>query len=60
METSRVPAHSFDTTSARADLYTLSGKDLETVAEPLPVRAIQFCLFVRALVGPEAFEQIMQ
>ena len=49
-----------DIQSARADLYTLSDEDLETVAEPLPVRAIQFCLFVQALVGQEAMEEIMQ
>jgi|SRR5664279_405856 len=49
-----------DTQSARADLYTLSEKDLEIVAEPLAVRAIQFCLFVQALVGQEAMEKIMQ
>jgi hypothetical protein len=49
-----------DTHSARADVCTLSGKDLEIVAEPLAVRAIQFCLFVRALVGQEAMEKIMQ
>lgn len=49
-----------DTQSARADLHTLSEKDLETVAEPLAVRAIQFCLFVQALVGQEAMEKIMQ
>jgi hypothetical protein len=50
----------FDSQSARADLYTLSERDLETVAEPLAVRAIQFCLFVQALVGQEAMEKIMQ
>ena len=50
----------FDSQSARADLYTLSERDLETVAEPLAVRAIQFCLFVQALVGQEAMEKIME
>jgi hypothetical protein len=49
-----------DTQSARADLYTLSEQDLETVAEPLAVRAIQFCLFVQALVGQETMDKIMQ
>src|SRR5664279_1724664 len=32
----------FDSQSARADLYTLSEKDLEIVVEPLAIRAIQF------------------
>ena len=50
----------FDSQSARADLYTLSESDLETVAEPLAIRAIQFCLFVQALVGQGAMEKIMQ
>lgn len=50
----------FDSQSARADLYTLSERDLKTVTEPLAVRAIQFCLFVRALLGQEAMDQIMQ
>jgi hypothetical protein len=49
-----------DTQSARADLHTLSERDIEAVAEPLAVRAIQFCLFVRALVGQDAMNQIMQ
>lgn len=49
-----------DTQSARADLHTLSEKDLETVAEPLAVRAIQFCLFVQALLGQDGMEKIMQ
>jgi hypothetical protein len=49
-----------DTQSASADVYTLSEKDTETVTELLPVRAIQFCLFVRALLGQEAMNQIMQ
>jgi hypothetical protein len=50
----------FDSQSARADLRTLSDRDLETVAEPLAIRAIQFCLFVQALVGQDGMEQIMQ
>jgi predicted ArsR family transcriptional regulator len=49
-----------DTQSAHTDVYTLSEKDIETVTELLPVRAIQFCLFVRALVGQDAMNQIMQ
>src|ERR1035438_9790574 len=50
----------FDSQSARADLHTLSDRDLEIVAEPLAIRAIQFCLFVQALLGQNGMEQIMQ
>ena len=50
----------FDSQSARADLHTLSDRDLETVAEPLAIRAIQFCLFVQALVGQVTMDKIMQ
>ena len=49
-----------DTESALADLHTLSEEDLKKVVEPLSLRAIQFCLFVNALIGEEAAERIMQ
>jgi len=49
-----------DTENAIADLHTLSEEDLKKVVEPLTLRAIQFCLFVNALVGEEATERIMQ
>jgi hypothetical protein len=49
-----------DTESAIADLHTLSEEDLKKVVEPLTLRAIQFCLFVNALIGEDATERIMQ
>ena len=49
-----------DTESAIADLHTLPEEDLKRVVEPLSLRAIQFCLFVNALVGEDTTERIMQ
>ena len=49
-----------DTESAIADVRTLSEEDLKKVVEPLALRAIQFCLFVNALIGEEATERVMQ
>ena len=49
-----------DTENAIADLHTLSEEELRKVVEPLSLRAIQFCLFVNALIGEDATERIMQ
>lgn len=49
-----------DTENAMADLHTLSEDDLKKVLEPLSLRAIQFCLFVNALIGEDATERIME
>ena len=49
-----------DTENAIADLHTLSEDDLKKVLEPLSLRAIQFCLFVNALIGEDATGRIMQ
>jgi hypothetical protein len=49
-----------DTENAIADVRTLSEEDLKKVVGPLSLRAIQFCLFVNALIGEEATERIMQ
>ena len=49
-----------DTESAIADLHTLSEADLKKVVEPLSLRAIQFCMFVNALIGEDATERIVQ
>ena len=38
----------------------ISEEDFKKVVEPLSLRAIQFCLFVNALVGEDATERIMQ
>jgi hypothetical protein len=49
-----------ETENAIADVHTLSEEDLKRVVEPLSLRAIQFSLFVNALLGEEATERIMQ
>ena len=49
-----------ETESAIADFRTLSEEDRVRVAEPLTLRATQFCLFVSALLGEDATERIMQ
>jgi hypothetical protein len=54
------PFCDLDTENAIADLHTLSEEDLKKVVEPLTLRAIQFCLFVNALIGEEATERIIQ
>ena len=49
-----------ETESAIADFRTLSEEDRVKVAEPLTLRATQFCLFINALIGEDATERIMQ
>ena len=49
-----------ETENAIADFRTLSAEDRVKVAEPLTLRATQFCLFVNALIGEDAMERIMQ
>lgn len=48
-----------DTESVAADVETLSEQELKTVAEPLALRAMQFSLFIKALVGESAAREIM-
>ena len=48
-----------DTESVAADVATLSEQELKNVAEPLALRAMQFSLFVKALVGETAAREIM-
>ena len=48
-----------DTESVAADVETLSEQELKTVAEPLALRAMQFSLFIKALVGETAAREIM-
>ena len=49
-----------ETESAIADFRTLSEEDRVKVAEPLTLRATQFCLFVNALLVEDATERTMQ
>jgi hypothetical protein len=48
-----------DTESVAADVATFSEQDLKSVAEPLALRALQFSLFVKALVVDRAAREIM-
>ena len=48
-----------DTESVSADVGTLSEQELKTVTEPLALRAMQFSLFTKALVGETAAREIM-
>ena len=48
-----------ETENVLADLETLSEDDLKLVSEPLAIRAMQFSLFAKALLGQEAAEQVM-
>jgi len=48
-----------ETENVAADIATLSEQDLKSVAEPLALRAMQFSLFVKALVGDTQGREIM-
>ena len=48
-----------ETENVAADIATLSEHDLKSVAEPLALRAMQFALFVKALVGDTQGREIM-
>ena len=49
----------FDSAYVPVDRETLSAEDLGKVIELLRSRPIQFCLFLKALVGPEEMERMM-
>jgi hypothetical protein len=49
----------FDGISASADRDTLSAQDLVEVRDLLRLRPIQFCLFLKALVGAQEMKRIM-
>jgi hypothetical protein len=48
-----------ETTNVKADRETLSPEDLDRVMELLRLRPIQFCLFLKALLGVEEMQRIM-
>jgi hypothetical protein len=48
-----------DTESVAADVATLSEQDLASVSESLALRAMQFSLFLKALVGETAAREMM-
>ncbi len=49
----------FDDVNVETDRATISQDDLEKVLNLLKFRPAQFCLFLKALVGPEQMERIM-
>jgi hypothetical protein len=49
----------FDTANVKADKETLTPGDLAKVAELLRLRPIQFCLFLKALVGADEMQRTM-
>jgi hypothetical protein len=49
----------FHSGSVAIDRETLSAEDRKKVAESLNVRPVQFCLFLKALLGTEEMQRIM-
>lgn len=49
----------FDSGSVAIDRETLSPEDRKRVAESLKVRPVQFCLFLKALLGAEEMQRLM-
>ena len=49
----------FDTVNVNVDRQTLSQEDLAKVLQLLSHRPLQFCMFLKALVGTEAMERLM-
>jgi hypothetical protein len=49
----------FDSVNVVIDRKTLKPEDRKMVAELLQHRPVQFCMFLKALVGSEAMEQMM-
>jgi hypothetical protein len=48
-----------ETVSVEADRNTLSEDDLRKVVELLPLRPMQFCIFLKALLAAEAMERLV-
>ena len=49
-----------ETVSVNVDRETLSEPDLKKLIELLRLRPIQFCMFLKALVGTEGMERMMK
>jgi hypothetical protein len=49
----------YDSISVEADRATLKETDLKKVLELLRLRPVQFCLFLKVLLGQEEMERIM-
>ena len=50
----------FDSMSVEADRVTLEEADLKKVLELLRIRPLQFCLFIKAMMGEDGMERVMQ
>ncbi len=50
----------YDSSYVRADVQTMSEADMEKASESLADRALQFCLFLKALHGYEVMERTMR
>jgi hypothetical protein len=50
----------FETVSVNVDRETLSNEDLRNVIELLRFRPMQFCMFLKAILGDEAMERLMK
>jgi hypothetical protein len=48
-----------DDLSAEADRRTLTQADMSKVMELLRFRPVQFCIILKALIGPEEMERVM-
>lgn len=48
-----------ETENVRADRETLSPEDFARVTELLKLRPMQFCLFLKALIGVEEMQRVM-
>jgi hypothetical protein len=49
-----------ETVSVNVDRETLSEEDLKKVIELLRLRPVQFCVFLKALLGAEGMERVMK
>ena len=49
----------FDDVNVKADKETLAESDLARVVKLLPLRPMQFCMFLKALVGPLEMQRMM-
>jgi hypothetical protein len=49
----------FDDLSVEADRLTLTAEDATKVVDLLRLRPMQFCMFLKALLGTEAMENLM-
>jgi hypothetical protein len=49
----------FDDINVEADRTTLEGSDLKKVLTLLQLRPVQFCLFLKVLLGQEEMERVM-